>query len=87
MKNKVVLVFIVSLIAVLELAWYESLPHPVSGPSGSAGYWVIYTLTASGNHAQLQTRYNNGNVYTNQINCSTSTIEQQSTTSSNVLHQ
>jgi hypothetical protein len=65
-KNKAVLVFIVSLTAVIGLAWYESLPH-TSGPGGSAGYWVIYTLTASGNHTQIQTRYNNGNVYTDQI--------------------
>ena len=68
MRNKAVLIFIVCLAAVIGLAWYESLPRPPSGPAGSAGYWVIYTLTASGNHTQLRTQYNNGNVYTDQIN-------------------
>ncbi len=50
--------------AVAGFALYQSLPH---GRPGTTHYWVIYTLTLSGNHTQIQTDYYNGNNYTSQI--------------------
>jgi hypothetical protein len=65
-KKTAVVVFIACVIGVIAFAWYESLPHP-NGQTGLTNYWVIYTLTPSGNHTQIKTTYYNGNAYTDQI--------------------
>jgi hypothetical protein len=63
--NKSLLAIVaISLVAVVALAWYQSLPKPTPSPSP---YWVVYTLTPSGNHTQIQSVYSNGVVITEQI--------------------
>src|ERR1700745_1385728 len=57
---------IVCAVLMTGIAYYEiSRSPPAAGPAQS--YWVIYTLTPSGNHTQIRTEYYNGNNYTNQI--------------------
>lgn len=66
-KYKIVtVVAIVFAIALTSVAYYESIRPPPATTSGK-NYWVVYTLTPSGNHTQIQTQYYNGNNYTNQI--------------------
>jgi hypothetical protein len=64
MKHKTLLVFIVCAVATGALAYYQSLPRP---QPGTEDYWVIYTLTASGNHTQINSLYYNGLNTTDQI--------------------
>ena len=64
MRNKYVIVFVVCLIGVIALAWYQSLPSRQSGPTT---YWVEYVLTKNLNHTQIQSTYSNGGVTTEQI--------------------
>ena len=66
-KYKIVAILVIVCAVLLTgIAYYEiSRPQPAAGPAKS--YWVIYTLTPSGNHTQIRTEYYNGNNYANQI--------------------
>jgi amino acid transporter len=66
-KYKIVATLVIVCAVLLTgIAYYEiSRSSPAAGPAKS--YWVIYTLTPSGNHTQIRTEYYNGNNYTNQI--------------------
>jgi hypothetical protein len=61
----VIIVCAVVIVAIGALAYYQSLPHSQAG--SEEDYWVIYTLTASGNHTQINSRYYNGLNTTDQI--------------------
>ena len=65
-KYKIVATIVIVCAAVLtSVAYYANTRPPVT--SSGKNYWVIYTLTPSGNHTQIQTQYYNGNNYTNQV--------------------
>ncbi|MBO0887823.1 hypothetical protein J2P12_01840 [Candidatus Bathyarchaeota archaeon] len=64
MNKSLVALVAISLAAVVALAWYQSLPQTTPSPSP---YWVVYTLTPSGNHTQIRANYSNGVVTTDQI--------------------
>jgi hypothetical protein len=67
-KNKHLAIFMICLVAVGVLAWYQSLPRPHDGPTSPTAFWTEYVLTKSGNHTQLQASYSDGEVTTEQIN-------------------
>jgi hypothetical protein len=68
-KNKrvVMTVFVICLVAVAVLAWYQSLPKPNGGPVTPTAHWTEYTLTKNGNHTQLQALYSDGQATTEQV--------------------
>ena len=64
MRNKYVAIFVICLVAIVALAWYQSLPRQ---GGGWTTYWVVYVMTKNGNHTQLQSSYSNGLVNTQQV--------------------
>src|SRR6267143_95108 len=66
-RNKHIAIFVIALVAVAVLAWYESLPRPHGGPIIPTAHWTEYVLSKNGNHTQLQASYSDGPVSTEQI--------------------
>jgi len=66
-RNKHIAIFMIALVTVAVLAWYESLPRPHGGPIIPMAHWTEYVLTKNGNHTQLQASYSDGPVSTEQI--------------------
>ena len=66
MRNKHIAIFVIALVAVAVLAWYQSLPRP-HGPGSPTAHWTEYVLTKNGNHTQVQASYSDGQVITDQI--------------------
>lgn len=66
MRNKHIAIFVIALVAVAVLAWYESLPRTHS-PIVPTAHWTEYVLTKNGNHTQLQASYSDGQLSTEQI--------------------
>ena len=66
MRNKHIAVFVIALIAVAVLAWYQSLPRP-QGPTSPTAHWTEYVLIKNGNHTQVQVSYSDGQVNTEQV--------------------
>ena len=64
MKIKYLSIFVICIVGVVALAWYQSLTQQ---HGGYAVYWAEYTLTRNGNHTQLHASYNNGVVTTEQV--------------------
>src|ERR1700704_3154628 len=64
MKRKYVAIFVISIIGVAALVWYQSLPRQ---QNGWTTYSVEYVLTKNGNHTQIQTSYSSGAVNTEQV--------------------
>jgi len=67
MRNKHIAIFVIALVAVAILAWYESLSRLSGGPNSATAHWTEYVLTKNGNHTQLQASYSDGQVSTEQI--------------------
>ncbi len=67
MRNKHIAMFVIALVAVAVLAWYQSLPRPPSGPTSPTAHWTEYALTKNGNHTQVQASYSDGQMNTEQI--------------------
>ena len=67
MRYKYVAIFVICLVAVAVVAWYQSLPRPQGGPIVPTAHWTEYVLTKNGNHTQLQASYSDGQVSTEQI--------------------
>ena len=65
-RNKHITIFVIALVAVAVLAWYQSLPRP-HGPASPTAHWTEYVLTKNGNHTQVQASYSDGQVTTDQI--------------------
>src|SRR6266550_298095 len=66
MRNKHIAIFVIALVAVAVLAWYQSLPRP-HGPASPTAHWTEYVLTKNGNHTQVQASYSDGQLTTDQI--------------------
>jgi len=66
-RNKHVAIFLIALVVVAVLAWYEGLPRPNGGPISPTAHWTEYVLTKNGNHTQVQVSYSDGQVNTEQI--------------------
>jgi hypothetical protein len=67
LRYKYVAIFVICLVAVAVVAWYQSLPRPHGGPIVPTAHWTEYVLTRNGNHTQLQASYSDGPVSTEQI--------------------
>src|SRR6266446_6901661 len=65
-RNKHIAIFVIALVAVAVLAWYQSLPRP-HGPTSPTAHWTEYVLTKNGNHTQVQASYSDGQENTEQI--------------------
>ena len=65
-KGKYAIIIAVALVAIVALAWYQSLPRP-HGPTTPTTFWTIYILTRSGNHTQIQSIYSDGGGVTDQL--------------------
>jgi len=66
-KHTAIVIFVVCLVLVAALAWYQSLPRPNGGPASPTARWTEYVLTKNGNHTQLQASYSSGQVNTEEI--------------------
>jgi len=66
-RNKHIAIFVIALVVVAILAWYQSLPRPTGGQTGPSVRWTEYILTKNGNHTQVQASYSDGRVTTEQV--------------------
>ena len=67
MRNKHIAGFVIALVVVAVIAWYESLARPNGGPISPTAHWTEYVLTKNGNHTQAQASYSDGGVSTEQV--------------------
>jgi hypothetical protein len=62
-RRKHMVIVTICIIAAASLAVYTSLQRPAPG---TVTNWVVYSLTKSGNHTQIQATYSNGVVTSQQ---------------------
>ena len=64
MRSKYLAIFVICIVGVVALAWYQSSTWQ---HGGWTTYWAEYSLTKNGNHTQLHASYSNGVVNTEQV--------------------